>query len=147
LRHVAQAKTETVVRSAIGSIKALAPIHRNVFLQYCESIKDKQHSNGTFADPGQERDQLYQTVDENGSVAKLVEQLLRPLLDRTKVWYGPTGSGDKLIKNTKKRDELRDKFNLIGLEMEAAGIMNTIPVGVGDTQKTKNSNHTLQLWL
>ena len=87
-------------------------------------------------------------------MAKLVEQLLRPLLDRTKLWYGPIGSGDKLIKNTKKRGELRDKFNLIGLEMEAAGITNTIAVGVirrvcdyGDTQKTKNSNHTLQLWL
>jgi nucleoside phosphorylase len=39
---------------------------------------------------------------------------------------------------------LRDKFNLIRLEMEAAGTMNTIPVGVirgvcdyGDAQKNK----------
>jgi nucleoside phosphorylase len=145
LRHGAQAKTETVVRSAIGSIKALAPMHGNVFLQYYESIKDKNHSNGTFVDPGQGRDHLYQTVDEeNGSVIKLVERSLRPPLERTKVWYGPIGSGDKLMKNAQNRDKLRDKFNLIGLEMEAAGIMDTIPVGVirgvcdyGDAQKNK----------
>jgi nucleoside phosphorylase len=145
LNHGVQAKTETVVRAAIGNIKAFAPMHRNVFLQYYEGVKDKRHSNGTFADPGQERDQLYQTVDEkNSSVIKLVGRSLRPPSERTKVWYGPIGSGDKLIKDAQKRDELRDKFNLIGLEMEAAGTMNTIPVGVirgvcdyGDAQKNK----------
>jgi len=117
-------------------------MHGNVFLQYYESIKDKKHSNGTFADPGQERDQLYQMV--NGENTKLVERTLRHSLERTKVWYGPIGSGDKLVKNARKRDYLGDTFNLIGLEMEGAGIMNTIPVGVirgvcdyGDAQKNK----------
>jgi nucleoside phosphorylase len=44
----------------------------------------------------------------------------------------------------KKRDELRDRFDFIGLEMEAAGTMNTIPVDVirgvcdyGDRKKRK----------
>jgi hypothetical protein len=48
------------------------------------------------------------------------------------------------VKNSQKRNELRDKYNLIGLEMEAAGIMNCIPVGVirgvcnyGDEHKNK----------
>jgi nucleoside phosphorylase len=48
------------------------------------------------------------------------------------------------MKDAKRRDELRDKYNLIGLEMEAAGAMNVIPVGVirgvcdyGDAQKNK----------
>jgi hypothetical protein len=143
LHHRAQAKTETVVRSAIGSIKTFTPMYSNVFLKYYEGIKDKEHSNGTFADPGQERDQLYQTVIEDNK-PKLVERTLRHASKRTKVWYGPIGSGDKLIKNAQKRDELRDKFNLIGLEMEAAGTMNTIPVGViqgvcdyGDEKKNK----------
>jgi nucleoside phosphorylase len=146
LHYGVQAKTETILRSAIGKIKLRAPRHRNDFLQYYEDIKDKQHSNGAFEDPGQEKDQLYQTVDEeNNLVLKLVERPLRPPLERTKVWYGTIGSGDKLMENAQKRDELRDKFNLIGLEMEAAGIMNTIPVGVirgvcdyGDTQKNKD---------
>jgi nucleoside phosphorylase len=145
LRYGAQAKTETVVRSAIGSIKTYAPMRGNVFLKHYEGIKDEHHSNGTFADPGQERDQLCETVtEENKPVVKLVERTPRHASERTKVWYGPIGSGDKLMKNAQKRDELRDKFNLIGLEMEAAGTMNTIPVGVirgvcdyGDAQKNK----------
>jgi nucleoside phosphorylase len=49
---------------------------------------------------------------------------------RTRVWYGPIGSGDKLMKNARKRNKLRDKYDLIGLELEAAGTMNRIPVGV-----------------
>jgi nucleoside phosphorylase len=145
LRRGAQAKTETVVRSAVGIIKTLTPMQGNVFLRYYDSIKDKMHTNGTFADPGQEKDQLYQTVtDGENSVTQLVERTPRQVSERTKVWYGLIGSGDKLMKNAKKRDELRDKFNLIGLEMEAAGTMNTIPVGVirgvcdyGDEQKNK----------
>ena len=48
------------------------------------------------------------------------------------------------MKNAQKRNELRDRYNVIGLEMEAAGTMNRIPVGVirgvcdyGDEHKNK----------
>ena len=48
------------------------------------------------------------------------------------------------MKNARKRGELRDRYDLIGLEMEAANAMNRIPVGVirgvcdyGDTHKKK----------
>ncbi|KAG7116229.1 hypothetical protein HYQ45_016118 [Verticillium longisporum] len=34
------------------------------------------------------------------------------------------------MKNARNRNRLRDTFDLIGLEMEAAGTMNRIPVGV-----------------
>jgi nucleoside phosphorylase len=139
------ANTEPVVSSAIRNIKIHAHKDGNVFCQYYESMKDKQHTNGTFTDPGQENDQLYQTIDgENGPVTTLVKRTPRDPSDRTRVWYGPIGSGNKLMKNAQKRDELRDKYNLIGLEMEAAGTMNVIHVGVirgvcdyGDAQKNK----------
>ncbi|UKZ51739.1 hypothetical protein TrVGV298_005502 [Trichoderma virens] len=89
----ALAKTETVVRSAIGSIKLRAPNDSN--------------------------DILHPVVREQ-----------RPHSKRNRVWYGSIGSGDKLMKNAQKRNELRDKYNIIGLEMEAAGTMDQIPVGV-----------------
>src|SRR4029077_2087857 len=98
------------------------------FLPYYRSIMDKNHTTGTFTDPGQDQDHLYQ-VDNNG-VEQLFEREKRPGSERTRVWYGPIGSGDKLVKNSLKRNELRDKYNVIGLEMEAAGVMNRIPVGV-----------------
>jgi hypothetical protein len=34
------------------------------------------------------------------------------------------------MRNARRRDELRDTYDLVGLEMEAAGIMNTPPTGV-----------------
>jgi nucleoside phosphorylase len=136
------ANTEIVVRSAIGSIKLRAPSDAEAFFPYYEGMKDKEHANGTFTDPGQEHDKLHQ-IDEDG-IEQLVERQLRPDSKRTRVWYGPIGSGEKLMKNARKRNELRDKYNVIGLEMEAAGTMNRIPVGVirgvcdyGDEHKNK----------
>jgi nucleoside phosphorylase len=120
--------TETVVRSAIGSIKLKAPNDSEVFLPYYESIKHKEHASGTFADLGQEQDKLYQLDDD--MIEHVVERERRPDSKRSRVWYGPIGSGEKLIRNVQKRNELRDRYNLIGLEMEAAGVMNRIPVGV-----------------
>ncbi len=134
--------TETVVRSAISSIKLHAPNDADIFLPYYENMKDNEHANGTFIDPGQDRDQLYE-LDDAG-LEKVVNRQQRPDSRRTRVWYGPIGSGDKLMKNAQKRNELRDKYNVIGLEMEAAGTMNRIPVGVirgvcdyGDEHKNK----------
>lgn len=134
--------TETVVRSAIGSIKLKAPNDADTFLQYYEHIRDKEHPNGTFGDPGQENDVFYQ-VDDSGH-ERLMERDQRPTSRRTRVWYGSIGSGEKLMKNARKRNELRDRYNIIGLEMEAAGITNRIAVGVirgvcdyGDEHKNK----------
>lgn len=121
------ASTETVVRSAMGNIRLIDMDRADSFLPYYHQIKDKRHSCGTFIDPGQENDSLYETVDET---ERLVERKRRPSSDRTRVWYGCIGTGEKLIKSAKIRDELRDRYDIIGLEMEAAGVMNRLPLGV-----------------
>ncbi|KAJ6781678.1 hypothetical protein PWT90_07758 [Aphanocladium album] len=136
------AVTETVVRAAIGSIKAQAPDDTDLILPYYNEIKNKQHSSGTFADPGQDTDRFY--GDDESGRPTIQAREPRPNEQRTRIWYGPIGSGDKLMKNALKRNELRDRYNMIGLEMEAAGTMNRIPVGVirgvcdyGDEHKNK----------
>ncbi|EED19577.1 Pfs, NB-ARC and TPR domain protein [Talaromyces stipitatus ATCC 10500] len=134
--------TEKIVRAAIGHIKIESPNDADVFLPFYESIKDKEHADGTFRDPGQDQDNLYE-VDESG-IERLVKREQRPDSKRTRAWYGSIGSGEKLMKKAEKRNELRDKYDVIGLEMEAAGTMNQIPVGVirgvcdyGDEHKNK----------
>ena len=99
-----------------------------LFLRYYDRVKDKEHDRGTFCDPGQELDTLYGFNRDEKEC--LIQREARPDSKRTQVWYGSIGSGDKLMKNRRKRDELRDKHGIIGLEMEAAGIMNNIAVGV-----------------
>ncbi|KAH0433907.1 nacht and wd domain protein [Colletotrichum camelliae] len=124
----ALAHTEIIVRSAIGKIKLRAPKDVEAFLPYYEKIKDEEHEDGDFKDPGQQHDKLHDF--EEGGEGHEVTRQPRPDSKRTRVWYGPIGSGEKLMKNGRQRDELRDKYNIIGLEMEAAGTMNRIPVGV-----------------
>ncbi|KAI1410483.1 purine and uridine phosphorylase [Hypoxylon sp. FL1857] len=121
------AQTEPIVRAAIGSIKLRSPKEDELFLPYYETVRAKEHLNGTFTDPGQEHDKFFQV--ERGT-DRLVKRQPRPESQRTRVWYGPIGSGEKLLRNAAKRDELRDRYDIIGLEMEAAGTMNRIPVGV-----------------
>ena len=138
----ALAVTETVVRAAIGNIQLRAPDDVNLVLPYYEAIKDKRHKTGTFGDPGQDLDRLL--PNDNTKATTVQQRERRPDDQRTRIWYGPIGSGEKLLKNAKKRDELRDRYNLIGVEMEAAGATVSIPVGVirgvcdyGDEHKNK----------
>jgi nucleoside phosphorylase len=46
------------------------------------------------------------------------------------VHHGPILSGNKVIKSARYRDELSPKNKAIAIEMEAAGIMNSLPVAV-----------------
>ncbi|EKJ70317.1 hypothetical protein NXS19_004924 [Fusarium pseudograminearum] len=137
------AMTESIVLSAIGSIKLQAPNDTEMFLPYYEKISDCEHATGTFADPGQDNDILFDDNEDD----KIVERPQRSKSNhqRARAWYGPIGSGEKLLKNAKKRNELRDRYGIIGLEKAAAGIMNRIPVGVirgvcdyGDRHMNKN---------
>lgn len=141
-RGHALATTEPIVRAAIGSIKLEAPNDTGSFLPYYEIIRNKEHATGTFSDPGQDRDTLFLAYEDGSE--EVAVRAPRPDAKRTRVWYGTIGSGDKLLKNAQKKNELRDKYGLIGLEMEAAGTMNRIPVGVirgvcdyGDRHKNK----------
>jgi nucleoside phosphorylase len=46
------------------------------------------------------------------------------------VHYGLITSGNKVIKNAALRDELRDRHNITCFEIEATGLMNTLPVAI-----------------
>ncbi|KAL4757636.1 5'-methylthioadenosine/S-adenosylhomocysteine nucleosidase family protein [Aspergillus foveolatus] len=93
-----------------------------------------------FPDPGQENDLLYIFGSDQP-----VPRPRRPDAERTRVWYGSIGSGDRLLKSRRHQDAMRDRYNVIGLEMEAAGVMNEISVGnirgvcdYGDKRKNKD---------
>ncbi|KAL2816277.1 hypothetical protein BJX63DRAFT_387804 [Aspergillus granulosus] len=129
-------QTEYIVGSAIGKIKA-SEQEANILLGYYKHVTQKAPK---FSDPGQDKDILYLAKDNMS-----VPRQHRPDGERTRVWYGSIGSGDRLLKSSQDRDELRDKYHVIGLEMEAAGVLNEIPVGnirgvcdYGDEWKNKD---------
>jgi nucleoside phosphorylase len=129
-------QTEDIVRSAIGKIKTTEQEAEIISGYYKEVIQKAPK----FFDPGQEKDYLH-----SSNSALPVQRERRPDDERTRLWYGSIGSGDKLLKSREDRDKLRDKYHVIGLEMEAAGVMNEIPVGnirgvcdYGDERKNKD---------
>jgi hypothetical protein len=87
------ANPETIVRSAIRSIKLQAPNDAKVLLPYYEGVKDKAHANGTFIDPGQDLDKLYQ-YDDDGSMTLAERQRSRKRWSR--LLQGIGGMGKKL---------------------------------------------------
>ena len=142
-----QAETPTIVRAAIGNIQLTKkkPYKKgNEFAKYLnafqQAIKDDK-----FLCPNQDADRLWASTVDATAPPVLISREPRNESERTRVWYGNIGSGNSMIRNPQRRDELRDRHDLIGLEMEAAGVMNTLPTGVirgvcdyGDGQKNKD---------
>ncbi|KAH8649473.1 nucleoside phosphorylase domain-containing protein [Tricladium varicosporioides] len=142
-----QAETPAIVRAAIGDIKLRRkkPFKaENTFGRYLAAFQEKV-GDSKFLCPSQEEDILFTTPGEMASALERIERIPRDESERTRVWYGNIGSGNSMLRNSRRRDVLRDEHNLIGLEMEASGVMNTLPTGVirgvcdyGDGQKNKN---------
>ncbi|KAK9251595.1 nucleoside phosphorylase domain-containing protein [Lipomyces tetrasporus] len=46
---------------------------------------------------------------------------------KPKIHYGAAASGNQVMRCTQTRDKLARQFQVIGFEMEAAGLMDTLP--------------------
>jgi nucleoside phosphorylase len=135
-----QAETPAIVRAAIGNIQLLKknPFRTgNKFARQLTSFQNDTE-DAKFQCRSQKEDKLFAGSEE-------ITREPRDESERTRVWYGNIGSGNSMMRNPRRRDQLRDEHDLIGLEMEAAGIMNTLPTGVirgvcdyGDGQKNKD---------
>lgn len=142
-----QAETPAIVRAAIGDIKLRMkkPFKaENIFGRYLVAFQEKLEKD-KFLCPSQEEDILFITSGEMALTSERIERVPRDKSERTRVWYGNIGSGNSMMRNPRRRDMLRDEHDLIGLEMEAAGVINTLPTGVirgvcdyGNGQKNKD---------
>lgn len=142
-----QAETPAIVRAAIGNIQLTKkrPFRTGNTFATQLAIFQNNAADIKFGCRIQEEDTLFASSEEEGVPQTLIEREPRDGSERTQVWYGNIGSGSSMMRNARRRDDLRDMYDLIGLEMEAAGIMNTLPTGVirgvcdyGDGQKNKN---------
>ncbi|KAF2221864.1 nucleoside phosphorylase domain-containing protein [Elsinoe ampelina] len=127
-----QAQTDAVIRKAFGYIKYTSEFpfeDGNECAQYLKVVRPPDRSS-KFDCPSEEHDILLATRSADSSEAVVIPRPKRPDSCRTYVWYGRIGFGDALVKSARKRDQLRDDYGIIGLEMEAAGTMNILPAGV-----------------
>jgi nucleoside phosphorylase len=121
--------TDRRLRNAIQRIEVEAEYSgKNIFTANLEAYKAT--TGRKFLHPGSESDLLYEAEKVDGQATlELISRSPRESPDPV-VHYGLIASGDKLMKNARLRDELRDRFGIICFEMEAAGLMNTLPVAV-----------------
>jgi nucleoside phosphorylase len=134
--------TDPMLRSTIANIESRAGYLGDVFVRYLDVFRNSGSKGRKFLHPGLENDLLY-----DARTNQLVERPVRDHQDPV-VHYGLIASGDVVIKNPILRDELRDKHNIICFEMEAAGLMNTLPVAIirgisdyGDSHKNDKWQH------
>jgi nucleoside phosphorylase len=122
------AETAAVVTAAIQMLRIKDEdtfVEGSNLSKYLESLRQNDRRK-RFSRPSIDTDKLYKTEDPD----KEEERQSRSASEYTMMWYGNIGSGSTLGRNAQRRDQLRKDYDIIGLEMEAAGIMNSIAVGV-----------------
>lgn len=125
----------SILRTAIEKIQAK---HRSVESQISRYVagmtqrSPKRLSQYSF--PGREHDQLFlpwyphvsgPTCD-HCDVSQTVSRNARSKND-PEVHYGTIGSGNFVVKDPTVRDALKRDMNILCIEMDAAGLMNTFP--------------------
>ncbi|TQV91091.1 NB-ARC and ankyrin domain-containing protein [Cordyceps javanica] len=113
---------------ALAKAERKARQNPDYFLQQYKTVRDGRHGGITFPDPGQETDHFY-VVNSEGQEC-IANREPRPPEERTRVWKGVLGSGNTLLKDERGRHELQVRYKVIGVEMEAAGVLTELPAGV-----------------
>jgi nucleoside phosphorylase len=116
-----------------------------------ESTKRPALKNYRF--PGRDQDQLFRPDYRHCSgedcsacdVTQLEKRLSRES-DEPMVHFGLIASGNAVMRSTQRRDELRDAWNVLCFEMEAAGLMDDFPCIVIRGICDYSDDHKHKLW-
>lgn len=92
--------------------------------------------------PGADNDTLLEPTGSGDGTREMM-RVPRPS-DSPVIHYGPIASGNRVIKSARFRDALAEKYGILCFEMEAAGVVNSLPTLVvrgicdySDAQKSK----------
>jgi hypothetical protein len=116
-----QAETPAIVRAAIGNIQLTKkkPFKKgHEFARLLDTFLQAEEDD-RFQRPSEDTDQLFEILEDPTASPMPISRPPRDETERTRVWYGNIGSGNSMMRNARRRDDLRDKYDLIGLEMEA----------------------------
>ncbi|KAI6444368.1 hypothetical protein MCOR16_009695 [Pyricularia oryzae] len=128
-------KPPHVLAGTVELLKALHKQHGNSILRHFDEMLSRYpRMQEEYSSPGVEQDRLFETEyvhESKGSCkscdpTKIVKRKARKCLD-PQIHYGTIGSSNIVIKDSKKRDALRDSMGILCVEMEAAGMMLTFP--------------------
>ncbi|OPB44044.1 hypothetical protein A0O28_0023620 [Trichoderma guizhouense] len=125
--------------SAVSIVQSDPDLSLSYLLKDIAMIGERQQA---YRYPGVSHDKLFAAEVTHASgydtcskcEGPTVERKDRRIIDSSsgeyqvpKIHYGNIASGNQVIKNAQKRDEIGRKCKVLCIEMEAAGIMNTVP--------------------
>ncbi|RAL17338.1 purine and uridine phosphorylase, partial [Aspergillus homomorphus CBS 101889] len=119
--------TEAIIN--LTSDDTLPPDFLRVFMQQVATRNSSYHSPGLENDVLHQSDTIHEVSYDKGSGGydcPLAERSERRS-DYPRIFYGIIGSGNQVVKSSRIRDQLGERYHILCLEMEAAGVMNTIP--------------------
>jgi nucleoside phosphorylase len=128
-------KPPTFLRASVENLKAQ---HEQEGNQIRKLVSDMLKRNPTmcpmYSFPSQERDQLFESeyqhvggeTCQNCDITRARRREERAE-DLVNVHYGTIGSSNSVIRNAMERDNLKQAYNILCVEMEAAGLMDAFP--------------------
>ncbi|KAL2157997.1 hypothetical protein VTH06DRAFT_4807 [Thermothelomyces fergusii] len=70
----------------------------------------------------------------------------RPAADKPRIWYGTIGTADHVLRSARERDRLSREEGILCVEMEAGGMMETLPALVVRGICDYADNHKNKQW-
>lgn len=149
----------TILLNAVAALDAEHLLEGSKIPDYLQKMSDR-YSNmenpkmeNPFSNPGAKADELYEAECEHVGneedcrschKTKLIKRDERKT-DMPRIHYGTIASGNRVIKDAAERDRLRQEFDIICFEMEAAGLVNNFPCivvrGICDYADSHKNKH------
>ncbi|PLN81398.1 purine and uridine phosphorylase [Aspergillus taichungensis] len=123
----------------LASVRRLESLHRRTDSQIPTILADMirrfpKMEMGNYVHQGAENDQLFQAAFQHPGGNDCRKCDLRETIQRAPrtswapvIHYGMIGSSNSVVKNSAIRDRLKADFNVLCVEMEAAGLMDSFP--------------------
>ncbi|PKY02828.1 purine and uridine phosphorylase [Aspergillus campestris IBT 28561] len=123
----------------LASVKRLESLHRRIDSQIPTILADMirrfpKMEKGNYVHQGAGNDRLFQAAFEHRAGEDCRQCDPRETIERAPrtswepvIHYGMIGSSNSVVKDSTTRDRLKADFNILCVEMEAAGLMDSFP--------------------
>ncbi|KAH0591720.1 hypothetical protein MHUMG1_10550 [Metarhizium humberi] len=149
-------KPPAVLSTAVQLLQSDHDFGEGKMTQYIAEValmSTKKNALRDYRFPGGDKDQLFgsdypHSGAENCSTcdATQVEKRLDRESDNPAVHYGLIASGNAVMKSAQLRDKLRDEWDVLCFEMEAAGLMDSFPCIVIRGICDYSDDHKHKIW-
>ncbi|KAK5047241.1 hypothetical protein LTR84_006763 [Exophiala bonariae] len=128
-------KPPPILRAAVQQLVAQHEMEESQIVDHLETMMEKwPKMKHKYTYPGAHQDQLYQSDyhHQGGTTCNVCDERHMIIRDerphsRPYIHYGTIASANKVVKNASEQQRLKTDMDVLCVEMEAAGLMNSFP--------------------